>query len=180
MPFLCKNYLLAYTVGNITMHKLLAACLFFVVFLSACVEQATKPNTEQEKINTDNLGFATEETELGTRIILGEISFETNKAALTAKAKKEIKKIIPLLQQYSKRSILINGHTDNVGSAEYNMKLSKRRAESVHAELLNYQLTNKFHTSGYGENIPIASNDSEIGRHKNRRVEILILPEGFF
>ncbi len=162
------------------MYKLLTICLLFIYYLTGCVEQTVKPVIEQKKKEVDNLGFATEETALGTRIILGEISFETNKAALTFKAKKEIKTIIPLLQQYNERSILINGHTDNVGDAEYNMKLSKLRAESVHTELLSYQLTNKFHTSGYGENIPITPNDSAIGRRKNRRVEILILPEGFF
>lgn len=71
---------------------------------------------------------------------------------------------------------MINGHTDNVGNKDYNMELSEKRAESVKDYLQGELETSEatFSTNGYGDTKPIASNDTENGQAKNRRVEIVI------
>jgi outer membrane protein OmpA-like peptidoglycan-associated protein len=72
-------------------------------------------------------------------------------------------------------SILVGGHTDSIGSYEYNIRLSERRANAVRDYLAGMGIgTDKITTAGYGEGVPIASNGNEIGRQKNRRSEIKI------
>lgn len=82
------------------------------------------------------------------------------------------------LNYYSKTKILINGYTDNTGSDEFNLKLSNDRATAAEQTLHLYQV-DKVRTFkwGRGKSSPLASNDSEEGRRKNRRVEFIILYE---
>jgi outer membrane protein OmpA-like peptidoglycan-associated protein len=71
---------------------------------------------------------------------------------------------------------VIQGHTDNVGSNESNLKLSQERAESVRSYLLSKKLpANRVTSIGFGETRPIASNDTEEGKSQNRRVEFVIV-----
>jgi outer membrane protein OmpA-like peptidoglycan-associated protein len=79
------------------------------------------------------------------------------------------------LKEYEDRSVLIEGHTDNVGSDEYNQGLSEQRAAAVQSYLVGQGIApNRITTSGLGESRPIASNDSPTGRQQNRRVEVII------
>jgi len=74
------------------------------------------------------------------------------------------------------RYIEVIGHTDNVGDEDYNQELSEQRATSVRNHLVDTGVdASKIVTVGAGESMPIASNDTDIGRAKNRRVEILVL-----
>jgi outer membrane protein OmpA-like peptidoglycan-associated protein len=80
------------------------------------------------------------------------------------------------MKQYDKTEIIVMGHTDNTGTDEYNQKLSENRAASVSRFLqqngvISKRLTNK----GFGENKPVASNNTTSGRQQNRRVEIAIV-----
>jgi len=81
-----------------------------------------------------------------------------------------------VLNKYGQVDILISGHTDTVGTAEINIALSKRRADSAKA-LLIYSNVNerRFYTWGMGSRHPVASNESEAGRQQNRRVEFIVL-----
>lgn len=82
-----------------------------------------------------------------------------------------------MLNEYNKTLVEIAGHTDNTGQAEYNQKLSERRAHSVAAYLVSRKVNaNRLIEVGGGENYPIASNDTAAGRQLNRRVEITIVP----
>jgi outer membrane protein OmpA-like peptidoglycan-associated protein len=71
--------------------------------------------------------------------------------------------------------VMIEGHTDNVGSDDYNMGLSQRRADSVKAYLMGEGINgNRLVAYGKGESSPVASNDTASGRRQNRRVEVII------
>lgn len=79
------------------------------------------------------------------------------------------------LNQYPEQSVQIEGHTDNVGSAEYNQGLSQRRADSVSHYLTRLGIASqRLSASGIGMDQPVANNDSATGRQQNRRVEIII------
>jgi outer membrane protein OmpA-like peptidoglycan-associated protein len=73
--------------------------------------------------------------------------------------------------------VIAEGHTDTVGSAEYNQKLSERRADAVRRYLINGGIMpERIRTEGFGESKPVASNDTDEGRAQNRRVELRVLP----
>lgn len=103
------------------------------------------------------------------------ILFKVNSSDLQADAKQNIDNLSRILNKYPDTNILVEGHTDSTGTADYNMGLSRRRAESVadYAKGLGVA-GSRFSTVGYGETQPIASNATAEGRQLNRRVEIAI------
>lgn len=105
------------------------------------------------------------------------ILFATDSTAVSGPAQNDLYAVAQNLNQYPNSRVEIVGHTDNTGSAAYNMDLSKRRAESVAGILAAAGVAaGRLTTIGAGLNQPIASNDTESGRAQNRRVEILIRP----
>jgi outer membrane protein OmpA-like peptidoglycan-associated protein len=103
------------------------------------------------------------------------ILFDIDKSALQTPAMTNLQKLSVILNKYPDTQILIEGHTDNTGSEDHNMDLSIRRAQTVANYLEGQQVSSvRFHTSGYGETQPIASNETVDGRQQNRRVEIAI------
>ncbi len=80
-----------------------------------------------------------------------------------------------MFNEYPKTAIIAQGHTDAVGSETYNQELSERRAKAVMNYLIAQGIDGHRITSvGYGETEPVASNDSEVGRQANRRVDLLL------
>ncbi len=113
----------------------------------------------------------------GIKLVLNEnaVRFDTNKSTLTAAAKTNLDKLIPVFKEYADTNITIFGYTDNTGSADYNLKLSGERANAVKTYLTSKGIENgRFNVSGLGIADPIASNDTPEGRSKNRRVEFAI------
>lgn len=113
----------------------------------------------------------------GIKLVLNEnaVRFDTNKSTLTATAKTNLDKLIPVFKEYADTNIMIYGYTDSTGSAEYNLKLSQERATSVKNYLVSKGLAStRFSTSGMGIVDPIATNDTPEGRSQNRRVEFAI------
>ncbi len=113
----------------------------------------------------------------GIHLTLKEDSvlFDTGKASLTAKAKANLDKLLPVFNEYSDTNIEIFGYTDNTGSPEFNLTLSQKRAESVKNYLISKGLVaSRFKTTGLGIEQPIATNDTPEGRSQNRRVEFAI------
>ena len=107
----------------------------------------------------------------------GEVSFGFNSAALKPNFEKSLDKITDILQRYPRTTIEITGHTDNVGSSDYNQQLSEQRAISVARYLQGRGISPaRISTDGRGEWDPRASNDTEAGRQLNRRVEMVIIP----
>lgn len=112
----------------------------------------------------------------GAQIVLENVFFETNSFALKPESKIELDKLVQLLQANPDRKVEIGGHTDDIGSEESNRVLSENRAKSVVDYLSSHGVDASTLTwKGYGESAPIAPNDTEAGRAKNRRTEFKIL-----
>ncbi|EJM15695.1 outer membrane protein/peptidoglycan-associated (lipo)protein [Pseudomonas sp. GM21] len=105
----------------------------------------------------------------------GDVLFATNQSDLTPAAKSQLDALMTRLQGADVSSIKVVGHTDNVGTDAYNQTLSERRANSVADYLLSQGVApNKVSSEGKGESEPVAENDTEEGRAKNRRVDLHI------
>lgn len=143
------------------------------------LEQEQKNKIEDEIAKKIPEDITTKKSDKGLSILLGEVYFEYNSANLTKKGEKILDKIGEVLKQYPNYEVIIEGHTDNIGSAEYNQKLSERRAESVLQYMIEKRYLDYRKSSyiGKGETEPIESNEKESGRSKNRRVEIIIIPQ---
>lgn len=114
-------------------------------------------------------------TDRGLIVTLGDVLFDTGKASLKAGATSNLNKLVAFLNEYSDRTVLIEGYTDSVGSEDYNQGLSERRADSVKSYLAGQGIGSiRLSASGKGESDPVASNDSAAGRQQNRRVEVII------
>ncbi len=115
------------------------------------------------------------QTERGMLVTLGDVLFETGRAEVKPGAQASLAKLADFLQQNPTRSVLIEGHTDSVGSAESNTSLSRRRAAAVDGALEGLGLAaSRATTVGYGEDYPVADNTTATNRALNRRVEIYI------
>ncbi|MFA5982927.1 MAG: OmpA family protein [Methylococcaceae bacterium] len=120
-----------------------------------------------------------EKTERGLVLTLGDVLFATGKAQLTAGASNNLFKLTTFLNENTDRNILIEGHTDSVGSEDMNLRLSLRRADAVTGFLARNGVDRlRITTKGYGELYPVASNDNATGRQLNRRVELIVLDQG--
>ncbi len=108
------------------------------------------------------------------RVILYDILFDYDQATLKQDSDKQLQHIVTLLIQNPDLKVEIQGHTDNVGEAEYNLSLSEKRANTVFQYLQLFGITpERLLAKGYGESQPVSSNDTEEGRAKNRRVELV-------
>ena len=105
------------------------------------------------------------------------ISFDFNSAVVKPEFRPALDQVAQTLASYQSTFIDVSGHTDSVGTVEINQRLSEQRAQSV-ADYLSYQGVNRARvaTRGYGKSFPIASNDTDLGRAQNRRVEIKLSP----
>ena len=114
---------------------------------------------------------------VGATIILSNIFFDFNKASLRDISKAELNNLVKLLNvDYPKMVIEIGGHTDNVGTLEYNTKLSSNRAKSVVDYLIAHGVAKeRLSYKGYAYQVPIDTNDTEEGRQNNRRVEFKVI-----
>ena len=119
-------------------------------------------------------------TRQGDNIVLnmpGNITFKTGSADLNADFYKVLDGVGIVVDEYDKTLIVVEGHTDNVGTDENNQTLSERRASTVGQYLMGKGVNGqRVLTAGFGEARPIASNDSEAGRSQNRRVEVRLEP----
>lgn len=116
--------------------------------------------------------------EMNKPVILENIYFEFDKATLLPASLPELNKLKQFLLQENTLKVAIIGHTDSIGTAQKNLNLSERRAQSVVDFLVSAGIDkNRLQAKGYGATRPIASNESEEGRQRNRRVEFMILSE---
>ncbi|HTX87427.1 MAG TPA: OmpA family protein [Bacteroidales bacterium] len=113
---------------------------------------------------------------VGETVILKNIFFDTDKYELKPESVVELKKLIDLLRKNPSLHIEISGHTDNVGTPEYNMTLSGNRAKAVYDYLVNNGIAkDRLTYAGYGLTRPIDTNDTEEGRANNRRTEFKVV-----
>ena len=122
-------------------------------------------------------GAQVERVNEGIKITLSEntVNFDFNSAALTSVSMSNLDKLAGVMVQYPDTNINVYGHTDSRGTDEYNLTLSQKRANSVIDYLVSKGIARtRLNALGMGEKDPIATNDTEAGRAKNRRVEFAI------
>ncbi|WP_428657298.1 sodium-translocating pyrophosphatase [Runella sp.] len=101
--------------------------------------------------------------------------FETGKSTLKPESQEQLKNVSEILKAYPAVNIKLGGYTDNTGDANANLKLSSDRAAAVETELVNMGIDNtRIDSEGYGDQYAVASNDTEEGRAKNRRISIRV------
>jgi outer membrane protein OmpA-like peptidoglycan-associated protein len=111
----------------------------------------------------------------GTIVSLADILFDFDKATLRRDVEFNLVKIATILNQFGEMGILIEGHTDSIGTDEYNLGLSQRRAKAVYDFLASQDVAeSRMSWEGYGESRPVADNDTDEGRQQNRRVDLVI------
>ncbi|MCP1727354.1 outer membrane protein OmpA-like peptidoglycan-associated protein [Natronospira proteinivora] len=107
----------------------------------------------------------------------GDITFGFDSADVRADFYEVLDSVSIVLEEFDQTIVEVSGHTDSTGAASYNQRLSERRAQSVSRYLLSQGVTEeRMLVVGYGEDQPVASNDSEEGRQQNRRVELTLVP----
>lgn len=137
----------------------------------AAAASAQKAEEYQRQIDA----LQAEITDRGVVLTLGDVLFATGSAELQGGASSNLNKLVSFLKEYPERRVQIEGHTDNVGSAEFNQRLSQRRADSVRSYLTQEGISSqRLSSTGIGMSRPVANNDSASGRQQNRRVEIII------
>ena len=132
---------------------------------------------QAEEIRQDIQGARVERVGEGIKITFDSgILFQTNQATLEPPARDNLVELARILKKYDDTNVLIEGHTDSQGSEEYNLELSRRRAQSVANYLAQQEVdATRFTQMGYGESQPVADNSTVEGRQANRRVEIAIM-----
>ena len=119
--------------------------------------------------------LAAKQTERGTLVTLGDVLFDVDKSELKASGMRDVQKLASFLNENPERQLVVEGYTDSTGADAYNQQLSQRRAESVQRALTRAGVDSRqIQVTGYGEQYPVASNDSASSRSQNRRVEVTI------
>ncbi len=110
-------------------------------------------------------------------IMPGNITFKTDSADINSSFYPVLNSVAKVLKKYDNSTLMVSGHTDSTGSAEYNLNLSRQRAQSVASYLEGQGIkSSRFEVLGMGSSNPIASNANADGRAQNRRVELKIIP----
>lgn len=131
---------------------------------------------KKDSVAMKNVTFENKELEIGQHIVLNNIYFDFNKATLRPESNIELSKLLNFMKDNPTVKIELSGHTDNVGSAAYNKKLSDDRSRACVDFLVeNGVEKTRLTFVGYGYDLPIATNKTEEGRQKNRRTEFKIL-----
>ena len=116
------------------------------------------------------------ETESGVVVTLGDVLFASGEAQLVEGGRSSLAEVVDLLQTEPDKKIRVEGHTDSLGNADANLLLSEKRAQAVRDALIELGVASERVTAlGMGEDFPIASNDDEEGRARNRRVDVVLL-----
>lgn len=122
-----------------------------------------------------NQVLQTTETARGLIVNMNDVLFDFNKYTLKPEAREKLAKVSGILLAYPNLKLQVEGYTDNIGSDEYNQKLSEERADSVRDFLLSQSVPDSDVTAaGYGKSDPVADNSTSAGRAENRRVELVV------
>jgi outer membrane protein OmpA-like peptidoglycan-associated protein len=120
----------------------------------------------------------TTDTPRGLVVSMADVLFETGKYALSQDAQLKLAKLSGMIQAHPGLNLAIEGNTDTTGSADFNMKLSQQRAESVREFLIGQGMSSDtIAATGMGQDNPVADNSTATGRQRNRRVEIIVSGE---
>jgi len=144
-------------------------------------EQATQQATQQTEQMRERLKqqlnqvLQTTETARGLIVNMADVLFDFNKYTLKADAQVKLAKVSGILLAYPNLKLQVEGYTDNIGSDDYNQKLSEERADTVRDFLVAQSVPDgNIAAEGYGKNEPIADNSTNSGRAQNRRVQLVV------
>jgi outer membrane protein OmpA-like peptidoglycan-associated protein len=122
-----------------------------------------------------NLILATRDSARGLIVSMSDVLFDTGKYTLKPGAREKLAKVAGILIAYPGLNIEVGGYTDNVGGDDMNQTLSENRAGAVRTYLVEQGVTtNSVSAKGYGNTLPVATNDNAAGRQENRRVELVV------
>jgi outer membrane protein OmpA-like peptidoglycan-associated protein len=145
---------------------------------SASQRQLARSDARVADLETQLKALNAKKTERGMVVTLGDVLFDSGKSQLLAASSQNMAQLAEFFKRNPERKASIEGHTDSVGSEESNRLLSDHRAGAVKAALVRMDVpANRLSTQGFGEDSPVASNDTSAGRQMNRRVEIVISPD---
>lgn len=137
-------------------------------------EQAQMAEQRATTLEQELAELKAKKTDRGLVVTLGDVLFDTGKASLKPGAYATVDRLAAVLKEAPDRKVMIEGHTDSVGSDEYNQGLSERRAAAVQTALLERGVRSDQITAiGKGKNYPVATNADAAGRQQNRRVEMV-------
>ncbi len=158
----------------------LGAVIGGVIGGTAGVLIGNKMDKQAQEIEEEIPGAQVERVDDGIVVTFDEgsgVYFATNKSNINSKSQESLNKLIGVFKEYSDTNILVVGHTDSTGDADYNMSLSKDRAYAVTNYLTNSGISgSRLTTNWFGETQPKHDNSTAEGRAHNRRVNIVILP----
>ena len=137
--------------------------------------EAEKTALRQRLLQQLNLILETRETQRGLIVNISDVLFDFNKYTLKPGAREKLAKVSGILLAYPGLKIQLEGHTDSIGTDEYNQTLSEQRADSVRTYLVGQGVPGDGVTAvGLGKSGPVASNDTAAGRQQNRRVDMVV------
>ncbi|HUG80080.1 MAG TPA: OmpA family protein [Bryobacterales bacterium] len=137
--------------------------------------EAEKSELRDQLRQQFNAILETRDSARGLIVNMSDVLFDTGKYSLRSAAREKLAKVVGVISGHRDLKLEVEGHTDNVGSDEYNQRLSEQRAEAVRNFLTEQGMSSSsITTRGLGEGQPVASNDSTAGRQQNRRVELVV------
>jgi outer membrane protein OmpA-like peptidoglycan-associated protein len=138
-------------------------------------QQADAARAAAEDLQRQIDGLQARVTDRGLVLTLGDVLFASGNANLNSGGDSHLGRLAAFLNKYMDRTAQIVGYTDNIGSEDYNLGLSQRRADAVKFYLVNQGVdSGRLSASGMGKGSPVADNSSATGRQQNRRVEVII------
>jgi outer membrane protein OmpA-like peptidoglycan-associated protein len=144
------------------------------VLMQAREHEAQNAKSELASARQDLLALQAKQTDRGLVMTLSDVLFDTGRSTLKPGADRDLDRLAQALKDNSNTRVMIEGHTDSVGSAAYNEELSMRRAQAVADALRTRGVSSdRYESKGLGKSFPVASNDTAEGRAQNRRVEIV-------
>jgi outer membrane protein OmpA-like peptidoglycan-associated protein len=145
----------------------------------ASQQQASDAQLRNRQLLAQLKDLNAKQTERGVVITIGDVLFDTDRSQLKSAGMRNVEKLSGFLRANPLRKALVEGFTDSTGSESHNQDLSGRRAGAVRNALIEQGIDgDRISTQGYGEEHPVANNESAGGRQLNRRVEVLLSDEG--
>lgn len=137
-------------------------------------QQAEAARQQADAAQRQLADMQAKQTDRGMVLTLGDVLFDTAKSTLKPGADSIMDRVAAFMKSNDGTKVIVEGHTDSRGSAEYNQQLSERRAEAV-ADALAFRGIDRSRVEpvGRGKELPVASNDTQAGRQQNRRVDLV-------
>ncbi len=132
-------------------------------------------SVERKLVDFINNGTIDTENKSANWLSFDRLQFETGKSDLKASSEEQLKNMVAILKAYPQVSLKLGGYTDNTGDAASNLQLSKDRAENVKGKLVAMGIdASRLEADGYGQEFPVGDNSTDLGRAKNRRIDVKV------